>query len=82
MKRNNACVLCDIKTDILSKSARVCFYFIWKYALCSTDIVRYGLILTSLLKILEKRIFVVFFETKRRKKLVSNSLLTSTVRTS
>lgn len=41
-----------------------------------------GLILTSLLKILEKRIFVVFFETKRRKKLVSNSLLTSTVRTS
>lgn len=67
MKRNNACVLCDIKTDILSKSARVCFYFIWKYALCSTDIVRYGLILTSLLKILEKEYSWFFLKRNEEK---------------
>lgn len=67
MKRNNACVLCDIKTDILSKSARVCFYFIWKYVLCSTDIVRYGLILTSLLKILEKEYSWFFLKRNEEK---------------
>lgn len=72
----------DIKTlCILSKSAHACVLFHMQIQCCAQPILRmYGIILTSLLKILKD--YSWFFETKRKKERLSNYLFTSTVRTS
>lgn len=65
----------DIKTlCILSKSAHACVLFHMQIQCCAQPILRmYGIILTSLLKILKD--YSWFFETKRRKERLSNYLL-------